>query len=33
MGDFRVPERARPVPFCRQGFFVVPATSARVFAL
>ena len=27
----REPARALPVPFCRYIFFVVPATSARVF--
>src|SRR5213078_729866 len=31
---FRIsPTRARPVPFCRQGFFPLPCTSARVFVL
>src|SRR6185369_458241 len=27
------PTRARPVPFCRHGFFPLPDTSARVFVL
>src|SRR5438128_10737962 len=31
---FRIsPTRARPVPFCRQGFLPLPETSARVFVL
>ena len=26
-GDWNEPARARPVPFCRHGFLLVPATS------
>src|SRR5215469_3743751 len=32
-GDRNEPARARPVPFCRHGFLLVPATSPTVLVL
>jgi hypothetical protein len=32
IGDRVLPARARPVPFCFQGFFPPPLTKWRVFA-